>query len=363
MRRPALSLVAASAVLLGARLPGARTCAWATAALRASRTTRCQAGPARAGARLPDGRDRPGRHRHRRLRRRTPPAEGGLTRLRAELSSGPRLRHPLFTVENGPGIAVAFLPLSVEPTSERASGRYRPPARRVRTARVRIDNEQRLRRRRAGSGARLVRGRHQLAADRDRVRARTELRAAAGGVPIDHDPPDRDRRQPAVRRRRLRDARPRLPDGIGVDFLGFTQVERIDAWVPIFLFCVLFGLSMDYQVFLLGLIHERSRDHHDTPGAIVYGVRPPRDSSPAPRRSRRRLHRLRHRPARRLPGNGVCIAIALALDATLMHLLLIPAAMCLFGERDWYLPRWLDWLPDLQVEGHRPQGAWGRPTN
>ena len=65
---------------------------------------------------------------------------------------------------------------------------------------------------------------------------------------------------------------------------------------------------------------------------------------------------------------GFGIAIALALDATLVRLLLIPAAMRLLGERNWYLPRWLSWLPDLQVEGHQPRtppanraGATTRP--
>jgi uncharacterized membrane protein YdfJ with MMPL/SSD domain len=48
---------------------------------------------------------------------------------------------------------------------------------------------------------------------------------------------------------------------------------------------------------------------------------------------------------------GFGIAVALALDATLVRLLLIPAAMRLLGERNWYLPRWLGWLPELQVEG------------
>ena len=140
--------------------------------------------------------------------------------------------------------------------------------------------------------------------------------------------------------------------GVGADLLGFTQVERIDAWVPIFLFSVLFGLSMDYQVFLLSRIHERWSATGDTPGAIVHGVAS---------------------TARLITGAaaiiivvftgfatgqlvafqemGFGIAIALALDATLVRLLLIPAAMRLLGERNWYLPRWLEWLPNLQVEG------------
>ena len=58
---------------------------------------------------------------------------------------------------------------------------------------------------------------------------------------------------------------------------------------------------------------------------------------------------------------GFGIAVALALDATLVRLLLIPAAMRLLGERNWYLPRWLAWLPDLQVEGtHEPQAHGAR---
>ena len=51
---------------------------------------------------------------------------------------------------------------------------------------------------------------------------------------------------------------------------------------------------------------------------------------------------------------GLGIAVALALDATIVRLLLIPAAMCLIGGRNWYLPRWLEWLPDVEIEGKQP---------
>ena len=140
--------------------------------------------------------------------------------------------------------------------------------------------------------------------------------------------------------------------GVGAEILGFTQVERIDAWVPIFLFSVLFGLSMDYQVFLLSRIRERWSATGDTTGADVHGVAS---------------------TARLITGAaaiiivvfsgfatgqlvafqemGFGIAVALALDATLVRLLLIPAAMRLLGERNWYLPRWLAWLPNVQIEG------------
>jgi RND superfamily putative drug exporter len=144
-------------------------------------------------------------------------------------------------------------------------------------------------------------------------------------------------------------------EGVGTDLLGFTQVDTIEAWVPIFLFSVLFGLSMDYQVFLLSRIHERWSATGDTTGAIVHGVAS---------------------TARLITGAaaiiivvfsgfatgqlvafqemGFGIAVALALDATLVRLVLIPAAMRLLGERNWYLPRWLTWLPTLQIEGPAP---------
>jgi len=59
---------------------------------------------------------------------------------------------------------------------------------------------------------------------------------------------------------------------------------------------------------------------------------------------------------------GFGIAVALALDATLVRLVLIPAAMRLLGERNWYLPRWLEWLPNLQVEGHHAPPAPESPS-
>jgi uncharacterized membrane protein YdfJ with MMPL/SSD domain len=144
-------------------------------------------------------------------------------------------------------------------------------------------------------------------------------------------------------------------EGVGNELLGFDKVERIESWVPIFLFSVLFGLSMDYQVFLLSRIHERWAATGDTRDAIVHGVAS---------------------TARLITGAaaiiivvfagfatgqlvsfqqmGFGIAVALALDATLVRLVLIPAAMRLLGEHNWHLPRWLEWLPDLQVEGAPP---------
>ena len=68
----------------------------------------------------------------------------------------------------------------------------------------------------------------------------------------------------------------------------------------------------------------------------------------------RRVRRVRRRPTGRVPTDGLRHRDRAPIDATLVRLLLIPAAMALLGERNWHLPRWLDWLPQLQVEGAPP---------
>jgi uncharacterized membrane protein YdfJ with MMPL/SSD domain len=143
--------------------------------------------------------------------------------------------------------------------------------------------------------------------------------------------------------------------GFAADLLGFQQVDSIEAWVPLFLFSVLFGLSMDYQVFLLSRIKERYDQTGDTREAVAWGV-----SS----------------TARIITGAalivivvflgfamgdlvmfqqmGFGVAIALLLDATVIRSVLLPSAMVLLGRWNWYLPRWLGWLPRLQMEGRSP---------
>jgi putative drug exporter of the RND superfamily len=147
-------------------------------------------------------------------------------------------------------------------------------------------------------------------------------------------------------------------EGVGADLLGFGQVDRIEAWVPVFLFSVLFGLSMDYQVFLLSRIRERYTATGDTDAAIVFGV---------------------GSTARLITGAaliiivvfsgfaagelvsfqqmGFGVAAALLIDATIVRLVVIPAAMRLLGERNWYLPPWLEWLPHVEIEDPALSGA------
>jgi putative drug exporter of the RND superfamily len=141
-------------------------------------------------------------------------------------------------------------------------------------------------------------------------------------------------------------------EGVGADLLGFGQVERIDAWVPVFLFSVLFGLSMDYQVFLLSRIRERYTHTRSTTDGIIHGV-----SSTARLITGAALiivvvftgFATGELVAFQQMGFGV--AVALLVDATIVRTVLIPAVMQLLGDRNWYLPTWLAWLPNVHVEG------------
>jgi uncharacterized membrane protein YdfJ with MMPL/SSD domain len=144
-------------------------------------------------------------------------------------------------------------------------------------------------------------------------------------------------------------------EGIGNELLGFPQVDTIEAWVPLFLFAVLFGLSMDYHVFLLSRIRERFRQTGDNTEAIAHGVGSTgRIITGAALIIIAVFSGFARGDLVMFQQMGFGVAVALLLDATLVRLVLVPAAMKLLGERNWYLPSWLSWLPDVQVEGGPP---------
>jgi uncharacterized membrane protein YdfJ with MMPL/SSD domain len=144
-------------------------------------------------------------------------------------------------------------------------------------------------------------------------------------------------------------------EGIGNELLGLREAETIDAWVPLFLFAVLFGLSMDYQVFLLSRIRERYTQTGDNDDAIAFGI-----GSTARLITGAALiiiavfwgFAMGDTIAFQQMGFGV--AVALLIDATIVRSILVPATMKLLGEHNWYLPSWLRWLPDVHVEGAEP---------
>jgi RND superfamily putative drug exporter len=138
--------------------------------------------------------------------------------------------------------------------------------------------------------------------------------------------------------------------------LNFPQVESIEAWLPLFLFSVLFGLSMDYHVFLLTRIREHYDLTGDNTGSVAYGLR-----TTAGIITGAALIMVavfggfaagRLAPLQQM---GFGLAVAVFLDATIVRTVLVPSAMRLLGRANWYLPRWLEWLPKLNVEGHEPE--------
>jgi len=145
--------------------------------------------------------------------------------------------------------------------------------------------------------------------------------------------------------------------GWGASLFGFQQVPVVEQWVPLFLFAVLFGLSMDYQVFLLSRIKEAWDRTGDNALAVTEGVRSTAGIITGAALIMVAVF------AGFASGDlvmfqqvGFGLGVAVLLDATLIRSVMVPAAMKLLGRWNWYLPAWLSWLPHLSIEG-APQVA------
>jgi RND superfamily putative drug exporter len=140
--------------------------------------------------------------------------------------------------------------------------------------------------------------------------------------------------------------------GIGNEIFGFQQIDTIEAWLPLFLFSILFGLSMDYHVFLLSRIKERWDQTGDNKASVEYGLR-----STAALITGAALIMVAvfsgfaMGDISSLQQTGFGLAVAVTLDATIIRTVLVPASMALLGDWNWYLPSWLKWLPDIGIEG------------
>ena len=143
--------------------------------------------------------------------------------------------------------------------------------------------------------------------------------------------------------------------GFATRFFGFEHVHVIDAWVPLFLFAVLFGLSMDYQVFLMSRIKERHDRGGSTRDAVLTGV-----SSTARIITGAALIIIvvftgfARGQLVQFQEMGFGVAVALLLDATVIRTVVLPSTLVLLDGRSWYLPGWLRWLPHVEVEAPAP---------
>jgi RND superfamily putative drug exporter len=141
-------------------------------------------------------------------------------------------------------------------------------------------------------------------------------------------------------------------EGYGADLLGFQRVDKVEAWLPLFLFSILFGLSMDYHVFLLSRIRERFDQTGDNSQAVAFGLRSTGGvitGAAAIMVAVFAGFALGDLVATQQMGFG--LAVAVFLDATVVRVVLVPATMRLLGKWNWWLPSWLRWLPHLGIEG------------
>ncbi len=149
--------------------------------------------------------------------------------------------------------------------------------------------------------------------------------------------------------------------GIGNEVFGFQQSDVIAAWLPLFLFAFLFGLSMDYHVFLLSRIKERYDETGDNTASVAYGL-----TSTAGLITGAALIMVAvfsgfaMGDLVELQQMGFGLGVAVLIDATIVRSILVPASMVLLGDWNWYLPNWLQWLPALQLE-ERPVDAGAPP--
>lgn len=131
--------------------------------------------------------------------------------------------------------------------------------------------------------------------------------------------------------------------GVGANLIGIEHQGFVDAWAPLFFFALLFGLSMDYQLFLLAAIKERYEATGDTRRAISEGIS--RTGRPITNAA---VIMIIVFVAFGITGPipptelGLTLAMAVLLDATIVRVMLVPATMALVGDRSWYVPKWLD---------------------
>ena len=165
-------------------------------------------------------------------------------------------------------------------------------------------------------------------------------------------PDQGDRAEPALRRRLLRRDDADLPARLAAQAARFRDPRVRASWLPLFLFVILFGLSMDYHVYILSRVREGFHKGMSTEDAVTHGIKQTAGVVTS--------------AAFVMVGVfaifgtlsivdykmlGVGLGFAIFIDATLVRAVLLPATMKLLGDRNWYLPKWLGWLPRFDHEG------------
>jgi RND superfamily putative drug exporter len=142
--------------------------------------------------------------------------------------------------------------------------------------------------------------------------------------------------------------------GWGISLIGIGKAGPIESWAPMMLFAIVFGLSMDYEVFLLSRVKEEYDRTGDNATAVADGL-----TATARVITAAALIMVFVFGAfvlgwdRDLKLFGLGLAVAVFIDATIVRMVLVPATMELLGDRNWWLPAWINkLLPKIDVEGH-----------
>jgi len=148
--------------------------------------------------------------------------------------------------------------------------------------------------------------------------------------------------------------------GWGESLLGFQSNGGIASWLPIFMFVILFGLSMDYHVFILSRVREAFDRGMSTEDAVTHGITTTAGTvSSAALVMVGAFAVFALMPILDMKEMGIGLAAAVLIDATIVRAVLLPATMKLLGDANWYLPSWLDWLPRVE---HEERGSEAAPA-
>lgn len=149
--------------------------------------------------------------------------------------------------------------------------------------------------------------------------------------------------------------------GWGISLLGSESTGVVGAWLPLFLFAIVFGLSMDYHMLLLNRIRESYDEGFSNEESVSRGIKLTAGqitSAAAIMVGVFGTFALGRGIDTQQMGLG--LGVAVLIDATVIRTVLLPASMKLLGDRNWYLPSWLGWLPNVSSsESVRPRGAIG----
>ena len=150
--------------------------------------------------------------------------------------------------------------------------------------------------------------------------------------------------------------------GWGISILGSEASGIIETWLPLFLFGILFGLSMDYHMLMLNRIKEAHDQGYSNEESVSVGIKS--TAGQITSAAAIMVGVFATFATSRVLGLqqfGVGLAVAVFIDATVIRSVLLPASMKLLGERNWYLSRWLRWLPQLTPEQETAQQAFSSP--